>query len=139
MVCCSILDQTETLPIHTSATLTITISFGVQNLNPSLVNNVRLKGNVKPISILSTNLPTLEDIADVGLEFLEAPRLLPKRRTKLFIGVFSTANNFDRRMAVRRSWMQYETVRSGDVTVRFFVGQVIWYKISMFYFLSRVI
>ena len=42
----------------------------------------------------------------------------------LFIGIFSTANNFKRRMAVRRTWMQYDAVRSGKVVVRFFVGLV---------------
>ncbi|KAI5059483.1 hypothetical protein GOP47_0025802 [Adiantum capillus-veneris] len=94
-----------------------------QNLKPSLVNAVRLKGSVKPISILATGLPTSEDITHVDLKFLKAPPLVRKQRNELFIGVFSTGNNFDRRMAVRRSWMQYEAVRSGKVTVRFFVGQ----------------
>eukprot|EP00250_Pteridium_aquilinum_P011658 c20220_g1_i1 orf=381-2360(-) len=94
-----------------------------QNLKPSLVNAVRLRGSVKPISVLATGLPTSEDIAHVDLKFLKAPPLVRKQRNELFIGVFSTGNNFDRRMAVRRSWMQYEAVRSGNVTVRFFVGQ----------------
>lgn len=94
-----------------------------QNLKPSLVNAVRLKGSVKPISVLSTGLPTSEDITHVDLKFLKAPPLVRKQRNELFIGVFSTGNNFDRRMAVRRSWMQFEAVRSGNVTVRFFVGQ----------------
>lgn len=94
-----------------------------QNLKPSLVNAVRLKGSVKPISVLATGLPTSEDIAHVDLKFLKAPPLVRKQKNELFIGVFSTGNNFDRRMAVRRSWMQFEEVRSGNVTVRFFVGQ----------------
>lgn len=94
-----------------------------QNLKPSLVNGVRLKGSVKPISILATGLPASEDVTHVDLKFLKAPPLAQKQRKELFVGVFSTGNNFDRRMAVRRSWMQYETVRSGNVTVRFFVGQ----------------
>ena len=85
---------------------------------------MRLEGSVTPISILSTGLPTSEDISQIGLELLKAPRLPHKKTNELFIGVFSTANNFDRRMAVRRSWMQYEDVCSGKVTVRFFVGQV---------------
>lgn len=95
-----------------------------QNLEPSLANFVRLKGGVKPFSIIATGLPASEDVAQVlDLEFLKAPPLASKQRSELFIGVFSTGNNFDRRMAVRRSWMQYEAVRSGLVTVRFFVGQ----------------
>ncbi|MCO5611185.1 hypothetical protein L7F22_065435 [Adiantum nelumboides] len=96
-----------------------------QNLKPSLVNAVRLKGSVKPISILATRLPTSEDITHVDLKFLKAPPFVRKQCNELFIGVFSTGNNFDRRMAVRRSWMQYEAVRLGKVTVRFFVGQVL--------------
>ncbi|GJN21418.1 hypothetical protein PR202_gb08890 [Eleusine coracana subsp. coracana] len=40
----------------------------------------------------------------------------------LLIGIFSTANNFKRRMAIRRTWMQYDAVRQGVVAVRFFVG-----------------
>ena len=95
-----------------------------QNLKPSLVSGIRLKGSVKTISILATGLPASEDVTHADLEFLKAPLLRPKQQNKLFIGVFSTGNNFDRRMAVRRTWMQYESVRSGNVTVRFFVGQV---------------
>ncbi|KAH7306432.1 hypothetical protein KP509_22G011500 [Ceratopteris richardii] len=94
-----------------------------QNLKPSLVNAVRLKGSVRPISVFATGLPSSEDITQVDLKFLKAPPFVRKQRNELFVGVFSTGNNFDRRMAVRRSWMQYDAVRSGNVTVRFFVGQ----------------
>ena len=90
-----------------------------------MVGGVRLKGSIKTISILATGLPASEDVTHADLEFLKAPPLRAKQRNELFIGVFSTGNNFDRRMAVRRTWMQYESVRSGNVTVRFFVGQVL--------------
>ncbi|KAM0846346.1 hypothetical protein ACQ4PT_055722 [Festuca glaucescens] len=56
-----------------------------------------------------------------SVELLKAPPL-PKKRIFLLVGVFSTGNNFKRRMALRRTWMQYESVRSGEVAVRFFTG-----------------
>lgn len=76
------------------------------------------------MSVLASGLPISEDLDHiVDLESLRAPSL-PRKSLDLFIGVFSTANNFKRRMAVRRSWMQYDAVRSGAVAVRFFVGLV---------------
>lgn len=60
----------------------------------------------------------------IDLESLKAAPLSPEKHLDLFIGVFSTTNNFKRRMAVRRTWMQYDAVRSGQVAVRFFVGMV---------------
>eukprot|EP00249_Psilotum_nudum_P006068 c19435_g1_i1 orf=620-2593(-) len=94
-----------------------------QNLEPSLVANVRLNGGLRLVSLMANGLPYSEDITKVvDLELLRAPSLSSKKKRWLFVGVFSTGNNFDRRMAVRRSWMQFEAVRKGIVTVRFFVG-----------------
>lgn len=77
------------------------------------------------ISVLASGLPTSEDSEHViDLEALKSPPLSSQKALDLFIGVFSTANNFKRRMAVRRTWMQYPAVRSGAVAVRFFVGLV---------------
>ncbi|KAF3338375.1 Beta-1,3-galactosyltransferase 15 [Carex littledalei] len=53
---------------------------------------------------------------------LKVPRIAPDKLVDLFIGVVSAANNFKRRMAVRRTWMQHEEVRSARAVVRFFVG-----------------
>lgn len=99
-------------------------SFGFREaLEPWLVNEVRIAGDIKLISVLSSGLPTSEDLEHiVDIEDLKAPPLPPHRQLNLFIGVFSTTNNFKRRMAVRRTWMQYGPVRSGMVAVRFFVG-----------------
>ncbi|XP_027100501.1 beta-1,3-galactosyltransferase GALT1-like [Coffea arabica] len=99
-------------------------SFGFrETLEPWLVNEVRIAGNIKLISVLSSGLPTSEDLEHiVDIKDLKAPPLPPHRQLNLFIGVFSTTNNFKRRMAVRRTWMQYGPVRSGTVAVRFFVG-----------------
>ncbi|CAL9216217.1 unnamed protein product [Arabidopsis halleri] len=92
-------------------------------LEPWLVSEVRITGDFKLISILASGLPTSEESEHVvDLEALKAPPLSPLRPLDLVIGVFSTANNFKRRMAVRRTWMQYDDVRSGRVAVRFFVG-----------------
>ncbi|KAL1194526.1 Beta-1,3-galactosyltransferase GALT1 [Cardamine amara subsp. amara] len=92
-------------------------------LEPWLASEVRITGNFKLISILASGLPTSEESEHVvDLEALKAPPLSPLRPLDLVIGVFSTANNFKRRMAVRRTWMQYGDVRSGRVAVRFFVG-----------------
>ena len=77
-----------------------------------------------------------------SVELLKAPAL-PKKRIFLLIGVFSTGNNFKRRMALRRTWMQYESVRSGEVAVRFFTGLVSllhspWVQLQCFmFFLSH--
>lgn len=81
-------------------------------------------GGVDNISILAKGLPVSNDLnLGYDVEHLKAP-LTPKKRLVMLIGVFSTGNNFERRMALRKSWMQYEAVRSGEVAVRFFIGLV---------------
>ncbi|KAL8150170.1 hypothetical protein V2J09_019978 [Rumex salicifolius] len=94
-----------------------------ENLEPWLVNEARISGELQLKSILASSLPTSEDLEHViDLEALKSPPLPKHKDLDLLVGVFSTANNFKRRMAVRRTWMQYPLVRSGDVAVRFFVG-----------------
>lgn len=94
-----------------------------ESLEPWLVSGVRIAGDLKLLSVLANGLPTSEDLdLVVDLESLKAPPLIPLKKLPMFIGVFSTGNNFERRMAVRRSWMQYQAVRTGEVAVRFFVG-----------------
>ncbi|KAL4382956.1 hypothetical protein GQ457_15G004880 [Hibiscus cannabinus] len=94
-----------------------------ETLEPWLVSEVRISGDVKLISVLASGLPTSEDSDHtVDIEALKSVPISLQRPVELFIGVFSTANNFKRRMAVRRTWMQYPEVRSGTVVVRFFVG-----------------
>ncbi|CAO2838391.1 unnamed protein product [Amaranthus hypochondriacus] len=92
------------------------------NLEPWLVNKVRITGGVSVLSGLAKDLPVSEDMdLIVDVDKLKAPPLL-KRRIFLLVGVFSIGNNFERRMALRRSWMQYEAVRSGSVAVRFLIA-----------------
>ncbi|CAK8563846.1 unnamed protein product [Lathyrus sativus] len=93
-----------------------------EKLEPWLVNTIKVAGSLSLFSVLAKGLPVTEgnDIV-VDVENLKAPSILRKRHV-LLIGVFSTGNNFERRMALRRSWMQYVAVRSGEVVVRFFIG-----------------
>ncbi|KAG0470133.1 hypothetical protein HPP92_016833 [Vanilla planifolia] len=64
----------------------------------------------------NSGLPTFEDAERVNdLELLKSSAFPIHKDVDLFIGVFSTANNFKQRMAVRRTWMQYDSVRSGAV------------------------
>ncbi|XP_050226262.1 beta-1,3-galactosyltransferase GALT1-like [Mercurialis annua] len=94
-----------------------------ENLEPWLVSEVRISGDLKLVSVLASGLPSSEESEHiVDLESLKSAQFLPHHPLDLFIGVFSTANNFERRMAVRRTWMQYPAVKTGEVAVRFFVG-----------------
>lgn len=96
-----------------------------QTLEPWLVSEVKISGDLKLNSVVASGLPTSEDSDHTtDLESLKSVPLPRERQLDLFVGVFSTANNFKRRMSVRRTWMQYAAVRSGAVAVRFFVGLV---------------
>lgn len=94
-------------------------------MEPWLVSEIRISGDVKLVSVLASGLPTSEDSEHItDIESLKSRPLPVQTPLDLFIGVFSTANNFKRRMAVRRTWMQYDAVRSNATAVRFFVGLV---------------
>nr|GFA64036.1 hydroxyproline O-galactosyltransferase GALT3 [Tanacetum cinerariifolium] len=95
-----------------------------QKLEPWLVSGIRVTGSLHIISALAKGLPVSENLdMAMDLEDLKAPLISNKsKRLVLLIGVFSSGNNFERRMALRRSWMKYEAVRSGVVAVRFFIG-----------------
>lgn len=96
----------------------------MQKLEPWSVNRVKVAGGLDLLSALAKGLPVSEDNdLVVEVEHLKAPSV-SRKRLILLIGIFSSGNNFERRMALRRSWMQYEAVRSGDVAVRFFIGLV---------------
>lgn len=92
-----------------------------QSLEPWMVNSLRIKGDLQTSSVIVNGLPISDDVSLIpDLKVIRAPKL-PKKAT-LLIGVFSSNSNFVRRMAVRRTWMQYPEVRNGTVVVRFFVG-----------------
>ncbi|EOA30111.1 hypothetical protein CARUB_v10013222mg [Capsella rubella] len=93
-----------------------------EKFEPWLVSAVKVSGDLKMLSALATRLPIPDDHASLTVEEnLKAPSL-SGTRIELLVGVFSTGNNFKRRMALRRSWMQYEAVRFGKVAVRFLIG-----------------
>ncbi|XWS38895.1 hypothetical protein CRYUN_Cryun18bG0002400 [Craigia yunnanensis] len=93
-----------------------------EKLEPWSVSGVKVAGGLDLLSAFAKGLPVPEDHdLMVNSKLLKAPAITRKRLLML-VGVFSAGNNFGRRMALRRSWMQFESVRSGDVAVRFFLG-----------------
>ncbi|CAH9080371.1 unnamed protein product [Cuscuta europaea] len=93
-----------------------------EKLEPWSVKKVCVGGGLDIISALAKGLPVSQDPDLADVEQLKAPLLSGKKQLTMLIGVFSMGNNFERRMALRRTWMQYEAVRSGQVAVRFFIG-----------------
>uniref|UniRef100_A0A0D9VHH4 Galectin domain-containing protein n=1 Tax=Leersia perrieri TaxID=77586 RepID=A0A0D9VHH4_9ORYZ len=92
-------------------------------LEPWFVTDVRVSGDFKLVSAIASGLPTSEDLENsYNLPMLKSSPITEGKDVDLLIGIFSTANNFKRRMAIRRTWMQYDAVRGGVVVVRFFVG-----------------
>ncbi|XP_073134152.1 beta-1,3-galactosyltransferase GALT1-like [Henckelia pumila] len=92
-------------------------------LEPWLVGKISISGDVNVISVVASGLPTSDYLEHTNdMNALKPVALPPQTELNLFIGVLSTANNLRRRMAVRRTWMQYPAVRTGQVAVRFFVG-----------------
>lgn len=90
------------------------------------VTEVGVSGDFKLVSAIASGLPTSEDLENsFDLAMLKSSPIPEGKDVELLIGIFSTANNFKRRMAIRRTWMQYDAVREGAVVVRFFVGLVI--------------
>ncbi|XP_057777057.1 hydroxyproline O-galactosyltransferase GALT6-like [Salvia miltiorrhiza] len=85
-----------------------------------------LNGNIDVHSIVAAALPTSHPSAaprehlDMSVKW-KAPSL-PTQPVDLFIGILSAGNHFAERMAVRKSWMQYELVKSANGVARFFVA-----------------
>ncbi|KAI7754279.1 hypothetical protein M8C21_001147 [Ambrosia artemisiifolia] len=85
-----------------------------------------LKGDVDVNSIFAGSLPSTHPSFDPQ-RTLEMSNIwkappLPDAPVDLFIGVLSAGNHFAERMAVRKSWMQYDLVRSSRAVARFFVA-----------------
>ncbi|KAG8366252.1 hypothetical protein BUALT_Bualt17G0057100 [Buddleja alternifolia] len=85
-----------------------------------------LNGDVDIHSIIAASLPTAHPSTAPRLHLEMSPKWkaprLPTGPVELFIGVLSAANHFAERMAVRKSWMQYNTVKSANIVTRFFVA-----------------
>ncbi|KAL3655345.1 hypothetical protein CASFOL_001131 [Castilleja foliolosa] len=84
-----------------------------------------LGGDVDAVSIIAASLPTLRPIsAQKHLDFSDRWRAppFPDGPVELFIGILSAGTHFGERMAVRKSWMQHELIRSSRVVARFVVA-----------------
>ncbi|KAL6549348.1 hypothetical protein OROHE_008465 [Orobanche hederae] len=83
-----------------------------------------ITGDIDVVSVFAASLPTVI-IPHKHLELsdrLRAPSI-PDGPVELFIGIISSANHFSERMAVRKSWMQHELIKSSRVVVvRFIVA-----------------
>lgn len=85
-----------------------------------------LTGDIDVHSIVVAALPTSHPSTaprkhlDMSVKW-KAPRL-PTEPVDLFIGILSAGNHFAERMAVRKSWMQYDLVKSANVVTRFFLA-----------------
>ncbi|XP_019164731.1 PREDICTED: hydroxyproline O-galactosyltransferase GALT5-like [Ipomoea nil] len=85
-----------------------------------------MKGDVDVHSFFAASLPSMHPsfAPQRHLEMLpewQAPPL-PRGPVELFIGILSAGNHFDERMAVRKTWMQHESIKSLKVVARFFVA-----------------
>lgn len=101
---------------------------GLQGFTLEDATGLEVKGDVDVHSIYATSLPTSHPSFSPqrALEMSETWKAmpLPKHPIKLFIGVLSASNHFAERMAVRKTWMQSDAIKSSDVVVRFFVALV---------------
>uniref|UniRef100_A0A6N2N3C3 Galectin domain-containing protein n=1 Tax=Salix viminalis TaxID=40686 RepID=A0A6N2N3C3_SALVM len=85
-----------------------------------------LNGDVDVQSVFAASLPASHPsfAPQQHLEMFkkwQAPPL-PNGQPELFIGVLSAGNHFAERMAVRKTWMQHELIRSSKIVARFFVA-----------------
>ncbi|KAL4559247.1 hypothetical protein LXL04_031382 [Taraxacum kok-saghyz] len=85
-----------------------------------------LKGDIDVNAIFAGSLPSTHPSFDPQktLEMSDTWKTppLPDTPIDLFIGVLSAGNHFAERMAARKSWMQYDLVKSSRVVARFFVA-----------------
>lgn len=87
-----------------------------------------LNGDVDIDSVFAASLPTSHPSfapqrhLDMSNRW-KAPPLLDQP-VDMFIGILSAGNHFAERMAIRRSWMQHQLIRSSNVVARFFVALV---------------
>eukprot|EP00897_Mesotaenium_endlicherianum_P001022 jgi/Mesen1/10920/ME000095S10257 len=85
---------------------------------------VHIGGDIQVDAVFATSLPSSPPARHAVLESsdkLKAPAL-KEGAVKMFIGILSASNHFEERLAVRKTWLQYPMVRTGDVIARFFVA-----------------
>ncbi|KAJ8563241.1 hypothetical protein K7X08_031693 [Anisodus acutangulus] len=85
-----------------------------------------LNGDIDVDSVFAASLPTSHPSfapqrhLDMSNRWKVPPLL--DQPVDLFIGVLSAGNHFAERMAIRRSWMQHQLIKSSNVVARFFVA-----------------
>ncbi|XWS48090.1 hypothetical protein CRYUN_Cryun13aG0043000 [Craigia yunnanensis] len=85
-----------------------------------------LYGDIDVHSVFAASLPTSHPSVapqrhlEMSNRWKTPP--LSEQPVNLFIGILSAGNHFAERMAVRKSWMQHELVKSSNVVARFFVA-----------------
>ncbi|KAJ4959981.1 hypothetical protein NE237_019891 [Protea cynaroides] len=85
-----------------------------------------LNGDIDIHSVFAASLPTShpsfapQKLLEMSSRWQAPP--LPDVPVELFIGILSAGNHFAERMAIRKSWMQSESIRSSQVVARFFVA-----------------
>jgi len=83
-------------------------------------------GGIDVHSVYATALPTahpsfsLQQVLEMSERWKAHP--LPKEPIHLFIGILSATNHFAERMAIRKTWMQFPAIQSGNAVARFFVA-----------------
>ncbi|KAG9449633.1 hypothetical protein H6P81_009598 [Aristolochia fimbriata] len=85
-----------------------------------------LNGDLEVHSIFAASLPTSHPSfapqrhLEMSTRWQAPP--LPDGPVELFVGILSAGNHFAERMAVRKSWLQYNQIKSSNVVARFFVA-----------------
>lgn len=79
-------------------------------------------------SVFAASLPASHPSFAPQLHLEKLPKWkapsLPNEPVELFIGILSAGNHFAERMAVRKSWMQHNLIKSSKVVARFFIALV---------------
>lgn len=89
-----------------------------------------IKGDVDVHSIYATSLPTshpsfsLQQVLEMSDKWKSPPLPGLGDPIQLFIGILSAANHFAERMAIRKTWMLSDAIKSSNVVARFFVALV---------------
>ncbi|KAK1365819.1 hydroxyproline O-galactosyltransferase GALT6 [Heracleum sosnowskyi] len=85
-----------------------------------------VKGDVGVHSVFAASLPTTHSSFDPKRHLEMIPKWqappLPDSAVEIFIGILSAGNHFAERMAVRKSWLQHESIKSMNAVARFFVA-----------------
>ncbi|KMT07173.1 hypothetical protein BVRB_6g154980 [Beta vulgaris subsp. vulgaris] len=88
--------------------------------------SLHVYGDVDVHSVFAASLPTSHPSVAPERHLEMSPKWktqpLPNAPADLLIGIISAGDHFAERMAVRKSWMQHDLVKSSIVVARFFVA-----------------